>query len=487
MGNIISHLQPKRVWEFFEEICQIPRPSGKEDKILKYLIDFATKNNLQYSQDKVGNLIIRKGAKPGYEMLKSVVLQSHVDMVCEKNAGVDHNFESDPIKPRIDGVWVRAEGTTLGADDGIGVAVQLAILESDEIKHGAIECLFTVEEETGLTGAFGLEPGFVKSRILLNLDSEDEGELFIGCAGGVDTSCSFTYERVNTEIDHQAYRISVTGLKGGHSGDDINKGRGNAIKVLIRLLWRAAKDFELRLAEIDGGNLRNAIAREAFATATIPTRYAEKFVGQMKNLAAEIKLGLKTNEPALQISITPVVMPRCLIDLNTQNNLINALYACPHGVITMSADMPGLVESSTNLASISMTPGEILVGTSQRSSVESGMNDIANMVASVFTLAGAKVKSGEGYPGWKPNMDSEILAVMKTTYEQLFGKQPKVLAIHAGLECGLIGEKYPGMDMISYGPTIKNAHSPDEGILIETVDMFWKHTLETLKQIPEGG
>ena len=483
MGNILSHLQPQRVWELFEEICKIPRPSGKEEKILQYLIDFAKKHNLEYTQDKVGNLIIRKDAKPGYENLKSVALQSHVDMVCEKNSGVEHDFETDPIRPRIDGEWVRAEGTTLGADDGIGVAVQLAILESDDIDHGPIECLFTVEEETGLAGAFGLEPGFVNSRILLNLDSEDEGELFIGCAGGVDTSCSFTYERVNTEIDHQAYRISVTGLKGGHSGDDINKGRGNAIKVLNRILWRAAKDFELRLAEIDGGNLRNAIAREAFATATIPSRNADIFVSQMEKLAADIKLELKTNEPALKINIATVVMPQCLIDLKTQTKLINALYACPHGVIAMSPDIPGLVETSTNLASITMTPTEILVGTSQRSSVESGMKDAANMVASVFSLAGAQVKSGGGYPGWKPNMDSEIMAVMKTTYEQLFGKQPKVLAIHAGLECGLIGEKYPGMDMISYGPTIKNAHSPDEGLLIDTVDMFWKHTLETLKRV----
>ncbi len=484
MGNTLSHLKPERVWQLFEEICQIPRPSGKEERVLRYLIDFAGKHELEAVQDKVGNLIIRKDAKPGYENLKSVVLQSHVDMVCEKNAGVEHDFASDPIRPRIDGEWVRAEGTTLGADDGIGVAVQLAILESDDIDHGPLECLFTIEEETGLTGAFGLEPGFVKSRILLNLDSEDEGELFIGCAGGVDTSCAFAYERVNTEIDHQAYRISVTGLKGGHSGDDINKGRGNAIKILNRLLWSASRNYEFRLAEINGGNLRNAIAREAFVTATIPVRYADQFVSQMEALAENIKQELKTNEPALQITISTAVMPQCLIDLNTQTRLINALYACPHGVIAMSPDIPDLVETSTNLASVSMTPKEIVVGTSQRSSVESAMTDVANMVNSVFSLAGAKVQSGGGYPGWAPNIGSEILAVMKKTYEQQFGNQPKVLAIHAGLECGVIGEKYPGMDMISYGPTIKGAHSPDEGILIETVGMFWQHTLATLKQIP---
>ncbi len=487
MEHILGHLKPNRVWELFEDICKIPRPSGKEEKILEYLIDFADKHQLEYVQDKVGNLIIRKNARKGCENLKSVVLQSHVDMVCEKNSDVEHDFDVDPIRPQIDGEWVKADGTTLGADDGIGIAVQLAILESDQIEHGPIECLFTVEEETGLAGAFGLEPGFIKSRILLNLDSEDEGELFIGCAGGVDTTASFLYEKVNTELDHQAFRIAVTGLKGGHSGDDIDKGRGNAVKIVTRLLWDAARDYELRLAEIEGGNLRNAIAREAFASVTVPNRYAEAFLSQMMERIEAIKLEMKTNEPAMQIGITDADMPQCLIDYNTQTRLIHALYACPHGVMAMSPDISDLVETSTNLASVSTSPEEIAVATSQRSSVDTGMKDVANMVASVFSLAGAKVKTGDGYPGWKPNMESAILAVMKTTYEGLFEKQPKVLAIHAGLECGLIGEKYPGIDMISYGPTIKGAHSPDERILIETVDMFWKHTLETLKQIPEEG
>jgi dipeptidase D len=486
MGTILNKLQPTRVWELFEEICQIPRPSKKEEKIIAYLVDFAKKHQLEYAQDKSGNLIIRKPAMKGCEKLASVVLQSHVDMVCEKNADVEHNFDKDPIRPRIDGGWVRAHGTTLGADDGIGIAVQLAILESEKIDHGPLECLFTVDEETGLTGAFGLEKDFVKSPFLLNLDSEDDGELFIGCAGGMDTLMTFPYTKVQTETDHQAFRVSVTGLKGGHSGDDINKGRGNAVKVLNRLLWNCDKMYELRLADIAGGNLRNAIAREAFANFTLPKRYQKDFLALFKILAEEIKAELRTNEPDLSISVEESVMPECLIDYKVQQNLLNALYACPHGVISMSPDIPGLVETSTNLASVKMTPQEIIVSTSQRSAIESGIQDAANMVASVFHLAGAKVKHGDGYPGWKPDTNSRILAVMKQAYEKLFSEAPKVLAIHAGLECGLIGEKYPGIDMISYGPTIKGAHSPDEGIEISTVQKFWDLTLEVLKNIPEA-
>ncbi len=485
MSQILAHLEPARVWQHFEDICQIPRPSKKEEKILKYLIAFAEKHGLSWQQDKIGNLLITKPAAKGYEDRASVVLQSHVDMVCEKNADTEHDFDHDPIVPRIDKGWVRATGTTLGADDGIGIAVQMAILESDSIAHGPVECLFTVDEETGLTGAFALEKGFVKSRILLNLDSEDDGELFIGCAGGIDTLITFPYEKVAPEADHQAFRVSVTGLKGGHSGDDINKGRGNANKILNRLLWNFTKMFELRLAEIQGGNLRNAIAREAFANFTIPKRHVSGLSGGFEKLVADIRDEQKTNEPGLAIAFEEAVMPQTLIDFSTQQRLLNALYACPHGVIAMSPDIPNLVETSTNLASVKMTPGEIIVSTSQRSSLESGKRDIANMVASVFSLAGARVKHGDGYPGWKPNVNSEILAIMRKAYTGLFKEEPKVLAIHAGLECGLIGEKYPGIDMISYGPTIKGAHSPDEGIKIDTVQKFWDLTLEVLKNIPK--
>lgn len=478
-------LQPTRVWELFGEICQIPRPSKKEEKILAYLIDFAKKHQLAYKQDRLGNLVIRKAASPGYEDRASVVLQSHVDMVCEKNAGVTHDFDKDPIVPRIDDGWVRATGTTLGADDGIGMAVQLAILESENIEHGPIECLFTVDEETGLTGAFGLEKGFIDSPYLLNLDSEDDGELFIGCAGGLDTLITFALDRVQPEANHQAFRLQVQGLKGGHSGDDIHRGRGNAIKVLNRILWNGERMYELRLAEIEGGNLRNAIPREASAVFTVPVRHMHNLQALVKKLSVQIQTELKTNEPGLQISLTEAVQPENLLNGGLQQRLLNALYACPHGVIAMSADIPKLVETSTNLASVKMTPQEIIVATSQRSSSDTAIEDIAGMVSSVFQLAGARVKHGDGYPGWTPNMDSRILAVMKTAYERLFGEEPRVLAIHAGLECGLIGEKYPGIDMISYGPTIKGAHSPDEGIEISTVQKFWDLTLEVLKHIPE--
>jgi dipeptidase D len=484
MDQILSHLKPSRVWEHFEDICQIPRPSKREEKILKYLIAFAEKHGLAWEQDKAGNLLISKPATKGFENRASVVLQSHVDMVCEKNADVAHDFDHDPIVPRIDGEWVRGTGTTLGADDGIGMAVQLAILESDSIAHGPLECLFTVDEETGLTGAFALEKGFVKSRILLNLDSEDDGELFIGCAGGMDTLVTFHYDKVSPEADHEAFRMSVTGLKGGHSGDDINKGRGNANKILNRLLWNFEKMFELRVAEMQGGNLRNAIAREAFATVTIPKRHKTGFRELFGELSADIRDELKTNEPGLSIAFEEAIMPQELIDYSTQQRLLNALYACPHGVIAMSPDIQGLVETSTNLASVKMTGSEIIVSTSQRSSLESGKRDMADMVASVFNLAGAKVKHGDGYPGWKPNVHSQVLSIMRKAYTDLFNEEPKVLAIHAGLECGLIGEKYPGIDMISYGPTIKGAHSPDEGIKIDTVQKFWDLTLEVLKNIP---
>ncbi len=486
MSNVLSGLRPTIVWQYFEEICQIPRPSKKEEKILKYLTDFAGKHGLSFTQDRLGNLVIRKGATSGYENRKTVVLQSHVDMVCEKNADVEHDFDNDPILPYIADNWVRARGTTLGADDGIGMAVQLALLASADIPHGPLECLFTVDEETGLTGAFGLEPGFVQGRILLNLDSEDDGELFIGCAGGVDTLVTFDYSRVNTEPDHEAFRLDVSGLKGGHSGDDIHRLRGNANKILTRMLWNFERMFELRLADINGGNLRNAIAREAFAIVTIPRRFKNAFRAEFDKLSLMLKQEYKTNEPDLSLSLKDTVMPECLIDYNTQSRLLNSLYACPHGVMAMSADIPGLVQTSTNLASVKMTAKEIIVATSQRSAAESGKRDVADMVASVFYLAGARVKQGDGYPGWTPNVDSEILAIMKASYRELFSDEPKVLAIHAGLECGLIGEKYPGMDMISYGPTIKGAHSPDEGILIDTVERFWLLTLDVLRRIPDN-
>ncbi len=485
MGKALGHLEPKRVWEIFEEILQVPRPSKKEYKIAKYIMDFAAKHNLEFKQDKIGNIVISKEATKGKENLETVVLQSHIDMVCEKNSDVEHDFNTDPIVPRIDNGWVKATGTTLGADDGIGMAAQLAILESDKIEHGPIECLFTVDEETGLTGAFSLEKNLLEGRILLNLDSEDEGELFIGCAGGIDTLATFRYEKAKPEPNHKPYKISISGLIGGHSGDDIHKHRGNANKILNRILWDCERMFDIRLSQINGGNLHNAIAREAFALVCVPSKHERTFAELVKSLADELQSEFKNNEPNLKIELNIAEMPDFVIDQKTQNSLLNALYACPHGVMAMSPDIPDLVETSTNLASVKMTPNEILVNTSQRSSYDSSKKDIANMIASVFHLAGAKVIHGDGYPGWIPNMKSEILDITKNAYKDLFKKEPKVLAIHAGLECGLIGEKYPGMDMISYGPTIKGAHSPDERLEIDTVPKFWDLTLEVLKNIPE--
>ena len=417
----------------------------------------------------------------------SVILQSHVDMVCEKNSDVEHDFDADPINAFIDGEWVTAKGTTLGADDGIGIAAQLAILASTTIKHGPIECLFTVDEETGLTGAFELKRNFFKSQILLNLDSEDEGELFIGCAGGIDTVITFAFETEKVPSDFEAFQIAVTGLKGGHSGDDIDKGLGNSIKIINRFLWKGTNKFDLRISSIDGGNLRNAIPREAFATFVIHKDDVKSMKEMFEGFHDDVISEYQTVEPKLSIKLKPAEMPQWVIDEPTQYDLLNALYACPHGVIAMSKQISGLVETSTNLAAIKIIQdNQILVTTSQRSSIDSSRADIANMVESVFRLANANVVHTGGYPGWAPNTNSEILNITKKSYKNLFSVEPIVRAIHAGLECGLFLEKYPTLDMISFGPTIKGAHSPDERINIETTDKFWKLLLDVLENIPKA-
>jgi dipeptidase D len=485
MNDVFKGLYPELVWKYFGEICNIPRPSKKEAKIAAYLIQTAEKLGLEYQTDETGNILVKKTASPGYESFATVVLQSHIDMVCEKNSDTYHDFDHDPILPRLDGEWIKATGTTLGADDGIGIATQLAIMEDLSLEHGPLEFLFTVDEETGLTGAKGLKPGFLEGKILLNLDSEDEGELFIGCAGGKDTAITLTYSKVPVNYDCAAFIVKVTGLKGGHSGDDINKGLGNANKILNRLLWNAGNRCEMRISSFEGGNLRNAISREAFATITVPKRYQDGFIQYVKEFNALVRGEYKTAEPGLLVSYQAADMPSSVMDLSSQERLLNAIYACPHGVIAMSADIPNFVETSTNLASIKFNDKQIIIGTSQRSSSESGKEDVVSMVASVFRLAGGKIVHSDGYPGWTPNPKSPILDITRKAYRKLFSTEPKVLAIHAGLECGLIGEQYPEMDMISYGPTIKGAHSPDERLLIETVKKFWDLTLEVLKNIPE--
>lgn len=485
MSKELNQLQPSAVWKYFLEICKIPRPSKKEEKISAFLVAFGQKHGLETVVDETGNVVIRKPATPGMEGSKTVILQSHMDMVCEKNSDTLHDFDTDPIQPFIDGDWVKARGTTLGADDGIGIAAQLALLAADNLVHGPIECLFTVDEETGLTGAFGLKSDLLKGKILLNLDSEDEGEIFIGCAGGKDTSITMNYSKTPVGAGQLGYIIKVSGLKGGHSGDDINKGLGNANKILNRLLWEATHRFDMRLSKFNGGNLRNAIAREAEAVITIPKRFASEFEAFAKAFHNTVRQEFKVTEPGLNVQFKAMDLPDYLFDAATQERLLNALYACPHGVIAMSADIPNFVETSTNLAAVKTLDHTIEITTSQRSSVESAKHDVANMVIAVFNLAGGKSVHSDGYPGWTPDPDSEILDISVKAYHKLFGKEPKVLAIHAGLECGVIGEKYPGMDMISYGPTIKGAHSPDERLLIETVQKFWDLTLEILRNIPE--
>ncbi|MCG8409796.1 MAG: aminoacyl-histidine dipeptidase [Bacteroidales bacterium] len=484
--GILSGLNPKVVWEYFEEICKVPRQSKKEEKIIQFLLDFGKSNNLDTKRDEIGNVLISKPATQGRENTKTVVLQSHIDMVCEANEGTSHNFDTDPIQPVIDGEWIKAKGTTLGADDGIGIAAQMAILTSTDIEHGPIECLFTVDEETGLTGAFALQPDFFKGKILINLDSEDEGELFIGCAGGIDTLINFDYEKETIPEDYVALKVSVTGLNGGHSGDEIDKGLGNSIKIMNRFLWNANNEFNLRIGDFDGGRARNAIPREAFAHIVIPTNEKQDFIALFNDFAPAVKAELQTTEPKLELAIQDADLPKFVIDEDTQFALLNSLYACPHGVYAMSNDIKGLVETSTNLASIKFNESNIHITTSQRSSVESAKYDIASKVESVFILAGAEVEHGDGYPGWKPDTNSEIMKITEDSYFRLFNKKPIVRAIHAGLECGLFLEKYPYLDMISFGPTIKGAHTPEERINIETNVKFWDLLLDVLKNIPEN-
>ncbi len=479
----LLQFEPKRLWYYFVEILKIPRPSKKEEKILAYLKEFGKKQNLETIQDEIGNILIRKPATKGKENTTPVVLQSHVDMVCEKNNDKVHDFDNDPIEARIDGEWVKANGTTLGADDGIGIAAQLAVLEANNIEHGPLECLFTVDEETGLTGATELKPDLLKSKILLNLDSEDEGQLFFGCAGGKDTNIELPFKLENVSDEYIAFRLDVKGLLGGHSGDEIHKRLGNANKILNRFIWEQAQNTNLRMAYFDGGNLRNAIAREAFAIVCIPKNKKTDFEQAAKDFYTEQKSVYKLSDPGIIISLEPTESPEKVIDAKSQSNLINSLYACPHGVIAYSAEIPGFIETSTNLAAVKTMDGYFKITTSQRSSVESAKEDVANMVRSVFELCGAKVTHTDGYPGWQPNPDSPIVAETVKSYKKLFNTEPEVLAIHAGLECGLIGHTYPKMDMISFGPTIKGAHSPDERLHIESTIKFWDLLIDVLKNI----
>lgn len=484
-NKVISHLYPQPVWEIFENICGVPRPSKHEERIMAWTLNFAKEHGVEAFQDKAGNVILRKPATPGMEDRKGVVLQSHLDMVPQKNSDTVHDFEKDPILPRIEDGWVKATGTTLGADNGIGMSASLAVMAAKDIVHGPIECLITFDEETSMGGATELEGGVLQGDILINLDSEDHGEIFIGCAGGVNTIAKLKYNEEATDASMTAYNVTVKGLKGGHSGLDIHLGRGNANKVMNRVLRNAAKQFGLRVSQISGGSLRNAIPREAFALVTVPAANKAAFEKFVASFYTEVKNELATTDAGVIISAEAATLPATVIDADSQQKFLNAIYACPNGVFGMSADMPGLVETSNNLAIVKSEGGYIVFELLQRSSVETQKDDIRNAVACTFAMVGAEIEHSHDYPGWKPNVHSEILKEMVSVFNNMYGKEPKLMAVHAGLECGLLGKVYPHWDMISFGPTIRSPHSPDEKVNIESVGEFWKYLLETLKNIPK--
>ncbi|KAA6300175.1 MAG: Cytosol non-specific dipeptidase [Candidatus Ordinivivax streblomastigis] len=481
----MDRLQPSALFHYFYEISAIPRPSKKEEKIIAYLKAFGEKHRLETKVDEAGNVLIKKPATPGKEQVQTVILQSHVDMVCEKNSDVDHDFLTDAIQIEIAGEWMKAKGTTLGADNGIGVAAGLAVLDAGDMEHGPLECLFTVDEETGLTGAFALKEGYLSGNILLNLDSEDEGELFIGCAGGIRTAGTLAFKEIPVPDDYFFFKVTVKGLRGGHSGCDIHLRRGNANKILNRFLTQLTAKYEMYLCEINGGNLHNAIPREAYAVCAAPNEFKHAICTALNVFVSEMENEFSTVEPDLKLILESETSRTSAIDKDATNRLLKTIYALPHGVYAMSQDIPELVETSTNLASVKMQENNtIRIETSQRSSVLSACEDIATTVRSVFELAGIEVQSNEGYPGWKPNPESTILKIAMESYKKLFGTDAKIKAIHAGLECGLFLAKYPSLDMLSFGPTIRGVHSPDEKILIPTVEKFWRHLVDILGNIP---
>ena len=480
---LLRDLQPSAVWEQFDALTRVPRPSKKEERVIEFLIEFAKSHNIEWQRDEIGNVVMRKPATAGYESRPTVILQSHMDMVCEKNSDVEFDFEHDAIRAVVDGEWVRAEGTTLGADDGIGMAASMAMLLDEEAEHGALEALFTVDEETGLTGAFNLGEGMLTGKYLINLDSEDEGEIFIGCAGGVDTVAYFVLEQEAAPEGLSFYRVDVKDLVGGHSGDDINKGRANSNKLIARLMLSAQEQFGARVSRIEGGNLRNAIPREAYAVVGVPAENAVAFEAMVQSYASNVKATFTETEPDMNITFSSVEGITSVLTSDLQGRLLTALVYVPNGVIAMSQAVEGLVETSTNLASVKFIGEQIVVTTSQRSSVESDKHAVKDSVHNCFAKGDAVVEHSDGYPGWEPNPDSQLLATTVESYERLFGVKPKVRAVHAGLECGLFLEKYPHLEMVSFGPTVTGVHSPDERINIATVEKFWLHLKDVLKSI----
>ncbi len=484
MNTNIEALQPSGIWKNFRKLTEIPRPSKKEGRVVEFVRNFGDKLGLETMEDQAGNIIIRKPATGGMQNRKGLILQAHLDMVPQKNNDKVHDFEKDPIEPWIDGEWVKANGTTLGADNGIGVAAILSVLESGNLVHGPLEALFTVDEETGMTGAFALKEGLLKGDILLNLDSEDEGELYIGCAGGMDVSIRFDLETEDIPEGYLPYLVQVKGLKGGHSGLDINLGRGNSNKIMFRILYMAERDCGLRLCEVDGGNMRNAIPREANARVIIPVKQEEGFLKLIGQIAETCRRELAQTEPSLTIEAVRDQPAPGVIKSTLQHRIIASVFACPHGTIRMTDGIPGLVETSTNLSIVRSDRQTLSVHCLLRSSVDSAKMILGERMRALFELAGAKVTFSGSYPGWKPNMQSPIMQVMKKTYRDMYGREPEIKAVHAGLECGIIGGIYPNLDMISFGPTIRHPHSPDEKVHIESVGRFWDFLVGTMKNIP---
>ena len=483
MSQEVRKLQPILLWNNFENLNAVPRPSKKEEKVRAFLREFATQHAIDYTEDAIGNFILRKPATKGLENKTKVILQVHMDMVHQKNSDVDFDFSTQGIISKIDGEWVKAEGTTLGSDNGIGVAAIMSVFESKEIQHGPIEALITVDEETGMTGAFNLQSGILTGKILLNLDSEEDNEICVGCAGGIEVNVTKKYDEKNIPDNHKGFSISVKGLKGGHSGVDIHLGRGNANKIMNRLLFDASEKFSLRISSVKGGSLRNAIPRESFVSAVIPAEKEDAFQAYLVDFAKQIKHELKM-EDKLVITAEPTGLPEKVMKEKSQKDFLKAIYACPNNVIAMSTDIPGLVETSNNLAKVTVHGGEISIQCLGRSNGEEGKEELVRSLRAVFEMYDAEILFKGSYPGWKPYMSSPILQVARDKYKELFKEDAKVMAIHAGLECGIIGKAYPGLDMVSFGPTIKYPHSPDEKVNIASVSKFWTMLLEMLKSVP---
>ncbi len=481
--SVIEGLEPKLVWKHFDEIRKIPRCSKHEEKIREYIVNFAKNNNLKYKIDKTGNVVVSKPASSGMENKPTLILQGHMDMVCEKNNDVDFDFTKDPIKLKRNGDILTADGTTLGADDGIGVAIALAILEDTSLKHGPLEALFTVDEETGLTGAFALESNMLTGKIMLNLDSEDFGVITVGCAGGGESKIELPVKTQEIDESFDSIIVKVSGLRGGHSGVDIHEQRGNAIKILARILWKANRKHRFYISEIKGGDKHNAIPREAYAKISVDKNEKDKFISTLKSEEKDILEEIKPIDPNFKVIVENGEKHDTGLTEELQEKLLNLLHGLPHGVDKMNYDIPTLVDTSTNLATVAFKDGNIEIGMSSRSSIKSALQDMRDRINAIASLAGAKVTEDKPYPGWKPNMDSKLLKLSKKIFEDMFKQEPKIEAIHAGLETGIIGEKFPGMDMISIGPTIKYPHSPEEQVHISTVEKFYKYVLKILEEV----